>query len=473
MGIRLHNRNFIERAARLLLVGIVAVTTAEIEGWADLWDVSVWISTQNGSKTLNRETDLKWEAPCDCNMPIIRIDTEKRYQAILGLGSSWDHATCENLFRLPEPARNEAIKRIVHPEEGIGMNLMRLCIGSSDFIGEEYYTYDDLPQGETDPDLIRFSIEKDRAYLLPVIKKSLEYNPDLLFFASPWSPPAWMKTSGVLGGGKLKPEYYATYAHYLVRYIQTYAAEGVPIYAITVQNEPHMAHKDYPTTLWTGEEQRDFIRGHLGPVFKEQGITTRIWCWDHNWNTIAFPRTVLSDPETAQYVGGTAFHLYEGQVDAQSVLKQEFPGKDIYFSEGSVFGTAGAAKLIGILQNWSRSYSAWVTMLDEHRKPNRGPHHASATCMELKDDLSIEYRFDYYMYGHFMKFIQRGAFRLKSEMPENKGVTPIAFRNPEDGIVLIVVNSARQAKRFLVECCERMFRVEQPANSVATYLWVP
>lgn len=455
------------------LVAFVVMTAVRAGFGAVPSPVAVWVSTQDGSKQLSREADLGWEDPCDCNIDTITIDPERTCQTLLGLGSSWDHATCANLFRLSEPARNEAIKRIVHPEEGIGMNLMRLCIGSSDFIGEAYYTYDDLPPGETDPDLKHFSIEKDRAYLLPVIRKSLEYNPELLFFASTWSPPAWMKTSGVLGGGKLKPEYYPVYARYLARYIQAYAAEGIPLYAITVQNEPHMAHKDYPTTLWTGEEQRDFIRDHLGPLFKEQGIGTRIWCWDHNWNNLEFPRTVLNDPEAAQYVEGTAFHSYEGDVQAQSELKQEFPGKEIYFSEGSVFRTNGAIGLIDILQNWSRSYNAWVTLLDEHRKPNRGPHHASATCMELKDNLSIEYRYDYYMYGQFMKFIRRGACRVASEMPEKRGVAHIVFRNPDNGMVLVAANATQQSQRFLVECEEHMFRVEQPASAVVTYTWTP
>jgi len=454
---------------------ITAVITAalQISLWAVPSEVAVWVSTQNGAKQLSREADLRWEEPCDCPIDTISINTEQTYQAILGLGASWDHATCQNLFRLPEPERDEAIKRIVHPEEGIGMNLMRLCIGSSDFIGEDYYTYDDLPQGETDPELTRFSIDKDRGYLLPVIQKSLEYNPDMLFFASPWSPPAWMKTSGLLGGGKVKPEFYDAYARYLARYIQAYTAEGIPIFAITVQNEPHMAHKDYPTTLWTGEEQRDFIRGHLGPLFKEQGINTRIWCWDHNWSTLDFPRAILSDTEAAHYVEGTAFHLYEGTVNAQSDLKREFPGKDIFFSEGSLFRTTGAISLIGILSHWSRSYNAWVTLLDEHRKPNRGPHHASATCVELKDDLSVEYSYDYYVYGQFMKFIQRGAVRIDSFMPETRGFAHIAFRNPDGTITLIAANAARQSKRFLVAGHGYLFRTEQPANSVATYRWTP
>lgn len=436
-------------------------------------DVSVWLSTQDGAKELSVEASLTFGTSGGGDVPVIEIDPAVTYQSILGLGSSWEHATCENLFRLPEAERNEIIKKVAHPEDGIGMNLMRLCIGSSDFIGEEYYSYCDLPEGETDVELKNFSIEKDRAYLIPVIKKSLEYNPDMLFFASPWSPPAWMKTSGKLGGGKLKPEYYDTWALYLLKYIQAYEAEGIPIYAITVQNEPNMISMDYPTTLWNGEMQRDFIRDHLGPLFKENGVKTLVWCWDHNWNNLKFPRAIMSDPEAAQYVDGTGFHLYEGKVEAQTEFKNEFPDKHTYFTEGSVFRTTGAARMIAILRNWSRTYSAWVTMLDENRKPNRGPHSASATPIELKEDLSVEYRYDYYMYGQFMKFIQRGAVRIESSDLGSRSFANVAFRNPDGSITLIVANAGRKEAEFAIECLGKTLQTTLPANATATFCWNP
>lgn len=440
---------------------------------ADNKTVSVWLSTQDGSKQLSSEPALKFEPNMSKNLQVINIDPSVRYQSIVGLGSSWEHATCENLYRLTEEARNAVIKKVVHPTEGINMNLMRICIGSSDFIGEEYYTYCDLPEGETDEALEHFSIEKDRVYLIPVLKKSLEYNPDLLFFASPWSPPAWMKTSGKLGGGKLKPEYFSVWAKYLLKYIQAYEAEGIPIYAITVQNEPNMIHMDYPTTLWNGEMQRDFIRDHLGPLFRDNNIKTLIWCWDHNWNNLDFPRAVLGDPQAAQYVDGTGFHLYEGKVEAQSELKSEFPDKHIYFTEGSVFRTTGAIRIMDILRNWSRTYNAWVTMLDENRKPNRGPHSASATIIELKDDLSVEYRSDYFIYGQFMKFIQRNALRIDSSTPEIRNFSNIAFMSPDGSVTLVTANATKKEIAFAVSCMDKSFTYTLPASSIATFLWKP
>ena len=435
--------------------------------------VRVFMTSPDGSRSLSEGQPLRLGKAKKTRDPLIEVDLANRGQSILGLGASFDHSTCENLSKLPESLRAEVLEKLMSPDTGIGMNLMRICIGASDFIGEPYYTYDDIPEGETDPELARFSIEKDRAYVLPAIKIAQRKNPDLLFFASPWSPPAWMKTTGTLGTGRLKPECYPAFAKYLLKFVQAYEAEGVPIYAITVQNEPDMSHPDYPTTSWNGTEQRDFIRDHLGPLFRENNVKTLIWCWDHNWNKLEFPRAVLSDAQAAQYVDGTGFHLYEGKVTAQAKLKEEFPDKHIYFTEGSVFRASGAIRLTDILRNWSRSYNAWVIMLDEHHKPNRGPHSASATCVEMLDGGTVRYNFDYYMYGQFMKFIRRDAVRVESTRPEIRTFGNVAFVNPDGTAVLVAANAARDAQPFAVQCGEKMFKTELPAGSVATYLWRP
>jgi glucosylceramidase len=433
--------------------------------------VQVIMTSQDGSRSLTEENPLRFAKERNTKDPVIEVDLSKKKQSILGLGASFDHATCENLSKLPAEKREEVLEKLMSPDKGIGMNLMRICIGASDFIGEPYYSYDDMPDGETDPDLTRFSIEKDRAYVLPAIKISKEKNPNLLFFGSPWSPPAWMKTSGSLATGSLKPEYYAAFAKYLLKFIQAYEAEGIPIHAITIQNEPHMESKDYPTTYWTGEAQRDFIRDHLGPLFKENNVKTLIWCWDHNWNEPDFPHTILSDPAAAPYVDGTAWHIYEGKVETQSVIQSEFPDKHTYFTEGSVFKPHGAVRLAQILRNWSRSYNAWVIMLDEHRKPNRGPHGASATCIELLDDGSVRYNFDYYMQGQFMKYIQRDAVCVESSLPDIRSFGNVAFVNPDGRVVLVVANAARAPRPFAVKCGEKMFKSELPGATVATYVW--
>ncbi|MBL9128480.1 MAG: hypothetical protein JNL97_12575, partial [Verrucomicrobiales bacterium] len=266
----------------------------------------------------------------------IRVDDGETYQTVLGLGSSLEHSTCFNLSLLPADDRERVIERLVHPERGIGMNLMRVCIGTSDFAPGPFYTYDDMPAGLEDPRLERFSIDRDRDYVLPVLHAARRLNPGLRFFASPWTPPPWMKTNGRFGGGALRRECYPYFAEYLARFVDAYRREGIEIHALTIQNEPEFGPEAYPSCLWTAEQQRDFIRDHLGPMFEARGIRTLVWAFDHNFDNPGFPATILRDPGAARYVEGSAFHFYEGKPAAMSRLHREFPAKSIYFTEGSV-----------------------------------------------------------------------------------------------------------------------------------------
>ncbi len=442
-----------------------------VTGPAAVGDVSVWRSSEDGRWKLTQGHDLAFtpDSQESTGTPVV-VHPETQFQSVLGMGSSFDHASCFNLSRLDDPTRQRVLRLLFDPVEGIGMNLMRLCMGTSDFSGEPWYTYADRPPGETDVALQHFSIERDRAYVLPIIKQALRINPQLKFFASPWSPPAWMKTNGSLLAGRIDRQYFEVYARYFVKFIQAYEAEGIPIYAVTLQNEPDYPNRKYPTCFWSAEEQRDFIRDHVGPQFEAEEIATRIWCWDHNWNKLEFPRTILSDPAAARFVAGTAFHLYEGRPEAQTQLQREFPQKAIYFSEGATFKTPGATQIIRILQNGARSYNSWVFMLDEHRKPNNGPHDASATPIELLDERMIRVNFDYYMYGHFMKFIEREARRIDLEL-EDTHLSGVAFQNPSGEIVLVIANASGQDALFRVRMHERQFRDSLPPRSLATYRW--
>jgi glucosylceramidase len=448
-------------------------TNRRVESWHAQGGnaVHVVMSSRGGSRSLLVDRPLLWEDTAPEDTPVIEVDLSTRGQSILGLGASLDHATCANLSKLPDDWQSTVLETLVNPQTGIGMNLMRLCIGTSDFIGEPYYTFNDLPAGGTDPDLEQFTIEKDRAYVLPAIKIAQKHNPELLFFGSPWSPPAWMKTSGKLETGSLKREHYPAYAKYLLKFVRAYEAEGVPIHAITVQNEPRMSSRHYPTTQWTADEERDFIRDHLGPLFEENEVETLIWCWDHNWNMPEHPRAILSDPQAARYVDGTAFHHYEGSVEAQSAFRAEFSDKHVYFTEGSVFGPSGAIQLAEILRHGSRSYNAWVILLDEHQKPNRGPHKATPTCIELLDDGSVRPNFDFYMYGQFMKFIKRGAVLVESSLPGIGTFGHVVFMNPDGGVVLVAANAGANTQSFAVRTGGKAFAAELPPESVATYMW--
>jgi len=433
--------------------------------------VDAWISSSDLIKRLEPQEAIPVrDASGDAD---IVIEPSKTYQRVLGLGASLEHSTCYNLSRLPEAEREAAVERIVDPEKGIGMDLMRICIGTPDFTASDWYTYDDMPEGETDPAFQHFSIEKDRAYVLPILKLALKKNPNLLFAASPWSPPGWMTSNDRIGGGRMLPKHFAAYAQYFVKFIRAYEEEGIPIYAVTPQNEPDYAPRTYPTCKWRGEEQRDFIRDHLGPAFERNGIQTEIWCWDHNFNLLDFPRAILKDSKAARYTDATAFHLYEGEPEAMTTLHNEFPDKDIHFTEGSTFGVAGAIEIITFLRNWARSYCAWVVVIDTELGPNPGPHGCSPTAIMLDtEDLSLDYRFEYYMYGQFTKFIQRGAIRIHSSENE-KDFANVALRNLDGSFVLVVANAGKEPRTFDVSCENSAFSAELPPESVGTYLWQP
>jgi O-glycosyl hydrolase len=471
----------------LRLAALVAAALAPGPSFGDdPLSAEVWLTTADLGKALAPEPALAFrDAAGQGEADTITVDDRRTYQTMLGLGSSLEPATCFNLSRLDPERRREVIARLVGTRDGIGMNLMRVCIGTPDFTGDPWYSYDDQPPGATDPSLRDFSIEKDRRTILPILKQVRAARPDLLFFASPWSPPGWMKSTDSLIGGHVLPEHYPAYAEYFARFIAAYEAEGIPIHAVTVQNEPGVDRArdeprwHYPSCGWTAEQERDFIRDHLGPTFRRHGIQAKIWIYDHNFNVepgengndpgIAYPRTILSDPQAAAYVGGIAFHGYVGEPSGMTRIHDEFPDVPIHFTEGSVFGLDGAERLVRLLQNWASSYNAWVTMLDTNSKPNNGPFEASRTIVTLDAETrDVDYHFDYYMYGQFMRFIRRGAVRIAADSEALPGV---AFRDPDGRIVLVVVNTAKADRPLRVRWRGRVLEPRLPAESVATFVW--
>lgn len=409
-------------------------------------------------------------------------------QTILGMGASLEATTCSNLWRMLPEDRERVMTQLVDSEAGIGMNLMRICMGSSDFTGDPWYSYNDLDAGKTDTGLRRFSIRRDRDYILPMLRLAKRKNPQLRFFASPWSPPGWMKSSGSMIGGSLLPKYYPAYADYFVRFIRSYQAEGIPIYAVTVQNEPGVdreKEKDpkwfYPSCHWTGEQERDFIRDHLGPAFRKAGLKTKIWCYDHNYNLVTqgddaglpHPRTILSDARAAAFVDGVGFHGYVGEPTGMTAFHREFPQTPIHFTEGSVFGFEGATQLVERLRNWAVSYNAWVTILDDQGKPNNGPFPATHAIVKLDSrTLKTELLLEYYVYGHFMKFVPPGSVRVETRSPRSE-LRHVAFRNPEGRLVLVVVHTGSSDTRFSVDAAARRFQVSLPGRCLATFAWKP
>ncbi len=294
-----------------------------------------------------------------------------------------------------------------------------------------------------------------------------------------------MTTTDDMIGGKLRREYYSAYARYFVRFIQEYALEGIPIHAVTIQNEPGVdrareknAKWRYPSCRWTAEDERDFIRDHLGPALAGAGIATEIWIYDHNFNAkptpdgddpgIEYPTTVLRDPQAARFIRGVAFHGYAGSPAGMSLFSERFPKQPIYFTEGSTFGVRGATKIIDYFCNGASSYNAWVTMIDQNHGPNNGPFRASRTCITVDaEESKVDYHFDYYMYGHFAKYIASGAVRIGTSL-ESDSSKSVAFRNPDGSCVLIVTNARDAEHSARIRWGEKIVSFVMPSKSVST-----
>jgi O-glycosyl hydrolase len=428
---------------------------------------------------LDRQPDLdvvrEREAPGKRKRgPVIHVDPAVPYQSILGIGSSLEEASVYHLSRMSVKTRERVLRDLVAPQQGVGWNLFRICLGSSDFTGRPYYSYDDLPPGETDVALEHFSLQKDIDYgILDLLHQVRRIAPEVLFFASPWSPPGWMKSGGSMCGGRLLPEYIEVAARYYALAVAAYQECGISLHAITLQNEPLMVHKGYPTCYLDWETHAALLKATRAE-FDQRGIDTEIWIFDHNFNqAMAYPGRILQDPASYAATDGVALHSYEGRVAQMGELHEAYPEMDLYFTERSTFGTRGIDEILQYFRHWARSYNAWVTCLDDRQQPNAGPHPCSPTFVTVnhQDPNEVRYIAEYYMLGQISKFVQRGAVRIESDYGSSRTVTSGAFLNPDGTAVLVVVNQTRQDQHFSISLPEAWSEAVLPARTVATYIW--
>lgn len=445
--------------------------------------VSVWLTTADHASALRKMPPVAFAPPSPSPI-LIRVEPDRRYQLMLGFGASITDASAWLIQHRMSPAQREALLRELFGREGegIGFDFARLTIGASDF-SRAHYSLDDVPKGAADPELDRFSIAPNLGDVIPVTRAALAVNPDLKVMASPWSAPAWMKTTDSLIKGTLKPEYYGAFARYLVRYVDVYAAEGIPIFALTLQNEPSFEPDDYPGMRLSAQARTEIIGKHLGPALARRDVPVEIFDWDHNWDKPHEPLAVLRDPVASRYVSAVAWHCYGGEVSAQSQVHEAFPDKDAYMTECSggdwepvkSGGLTGQARglIIGTTRNWARGVLFWNLALDQ----NRGPH--AGGCATCRGVVTIDSKSgavtrtdDYYALAHASRFVRRGAWRIGSSEGAD-GVDNVAFLNPDDGsIVLIVANSATSERRFTVATGDASgFSYALPAKSLATFVW--
>src|SRR5690606_24168769 len=294
----------------------------------------VWVTTGNKTKLLSQQSSVAIYDNNATDYPSVSVDFSQQYQEIDGFGAALTGSSAYVISQMNASQKEALLKDLFSEQEGIGLSYLRLTIGASDFSLQDF-TYDDLPAGSTDQNLEQFSIAEDEAYVIPVFQSVLGYAPDIKIVSSPWSAPAWMKDSGSLGGGSLDPQWYGVYGDYFVKYINAYANHGITIDAVTPQNEPLHETGGYPTMEMTATEQAEFIKSSLGPKFQQAGLTTKIIAYDHNFDQPSYPISVLGDLEAAQYIDGSAFHAYGGDVSAMNQVHAAFPDKNLYFTEVS------------------------------------------------------------------------------------------------------------------------------------------
>jgi glucosylceramidase len=443
-------------------------------------DVALWLTNTDKTALFDPQSPpLRFVKAANSNTAI-DVDDKQTFQSIDGFGFALTGGSALHMIHMDAAKRAALIEELFGTAgKDIGISYLRVSIGASD-LNDHVFTYDDMPAGQTDPEMAKFSLDQDRADVIPVLKEILKVNPKIKILGSPWTAPSWMKTSNNPKGGKLKPEYYPAYATYFVKYIQGMKAEGIRIDAITVQNEP-LNEKNTPSLLMLAPDEAGFIENHLGPAFKVARIDTRIVLYDHNCDVPEYAISILADPLAARFVDGSGFHLYGGQIDAMSKVHDAYPRKNLYFTEQMVTGSVETRPtvnvgspvrrlIIGATRNWSRNVLLWNLAAD----PQNRPHTDNGGCGTCQGAITIDgdkvaRNVAYYAVAHASKFVRPGSVRIASNNPDT--LPNVAFKTPGGKKVLIVVNAAQAPQTFNIGYRGALAVTTLNAGAVGTYIW--
>ena len=439
--------------------------------------LAVWLTSADQTFLFQRQTnDLRFADNAN-DFPVITVDAEQKYQVIEGFGFSLTGGSAMLISRLPAPDRSALLRELFLPDgDGIGISFLRLSIGASD-LSERCFTYDDRPDGQSDPELVHFDIEAGDLEVIPLLREILAINPEIKIIATAWSAPTWMKTNQSFRGGKLRPDCYAVYAAYLVKYLQAMRERGITVHAITPQNEP-LNQKNEPSMIMEAGEQAEFIKNHLGPALSAAGLAdVELFCWDHNCDVPEYPLEVFADAEARRYLTGSAWHLYGGDISALSEVHQALPGNETVFHRAmGRFGRAVRGDLmwhvknvlIGSLRNWSRIVLEWNLASDPFCCPHTPG--GEARCVgALTIGEEVTRNVAYYVIAHAAKFVRPGSVRIYSD--QQASLPNVAFLTPEGYIVLIVLNDGAESLSFTIRFQGKNAVATLPASAVATYVW--
>jgi glucosylceramidase len=463
---------------KLSAMGLTATATATADLATALTSVpspaasEITVRVTSGKLRYAPAASLTWRSGTGDNT--IAVDPTQKFQEMLGFGAAFTDAACYMFNQLPSPARDELFHELFNPSE-MGLSVCRTCIGSSDY-STEMFSYD---EGEPDPDMKRFSIAHDQAYVLPMLRLARKANPDLFLFSSPWSPPGWMKAGGSMLGGSMRQRYFAPYAQYFLKFLQAYAAEGVPVQAVTVQNEVDTDQDGrMPACLWPQEYEIGFVKNHLGPLLKKNNVSTKIWILDHNYNLWGRAICELDDEELRKYSNAVAFHGYAGTPEMMSKVHQAYPEVQLYWTEGgpdytspnyATDWTEWGRTFTGALRNWCQALSGWNLALDEKGRPNIGPFSCGGMVTIHSQTKEITRSGQYWAFAHFSRHVRRGARRFESA-GKLQGVEHVAFENPDGQKVLVVTNTG-PAQTATLKQGNQIAGLSLEPDSITTLSW--
>ncbi|MEV8392372.1 MULTISPECIES: ricin-type beta-trefoil lectin domain protein [unclassified Streptomyces] len=481
------------RLTRVLLAG--ALTTAGLTGLsagtahAAGEQVNIWLTTTDDSggrhvtRGLQQQTPVNFQPGNGGSGTNVSVDEGTRYQTFTGGGASFTDTAAwlmKGSGALSQATRDDTMRKLFSPTEGIGLSFVRNPMGGSD-LARFGYTYNDLPAGQTDPTLARFSLAHDLADVLPLTKQAKQLNPALTTMASPWTAPAWMKDNGQLNGGWLKAENYGTYADYFVKYLQAYRDQGIPVDYVSAQNEPTCC-AGYPSMSWNGSGLAYFTKNELLPKLQSAGLSSKVLAHDWNWDTYdAYAAETVNDAAIRNHpnFGGVAWHGYGGNVQKQTDVHNQYPQLNAFQTEHSG-GTWIAnqqredmSNIIDYTRNWAKSVTKWSLAVDQ----NRGPHNGGCgTCDGLITVHNgdgrhgqVDYTIEYYTMGHLTKFVKPGAERVASTA--STAVPNVAWRNPDGSKALIAYNDASAARELRVNWGGQNFSYSLPGKTSATFTW--
>jgi len=466
--------------------------------------VQVYETTADGKNLLAPQTAARFGTTPGAGSYTIQVTPGTTLQPWDGVGGAMTDSSATLLAALPAAQQQSVLQSLFTQSSGIGLNMVRLPMGATDFTASGNYSYDDVATGSTDTTLASFSIAHDMTNIIPLLTSAQTLNSNLKIIATPWSPPAWMKTNksmnGVSGASTTTSQVitadFPYLANYFVKFLQAYKAQGLPIYAVSPQNEPLNSNSGYPSAILTPSDEATFIASYLGPALSTAGLSaTKIFGMDDNWADTSYAQTLLQSA-ASPYLAGTSFHWYEGDVSAQSTVHLLDTAKGIWFTEstgtitcavkgscpvlngssfsGSGFKYAMQNLIMGVPQNYGRSAIAWNLALNQNEGPQNNGCYTCVGVVTLDSSTSptsVYYNNMYYALGHIGKFVTPGAYVIATTAGTTSGVQSIGFSNPDGTLVVVAFNGGSSSATTTLSWNGKSFDFTIPAGAAVTFKW--